>query len=89
MCFQGSAVSDTVSTPDFKAGAIWYYMTLRYVCRICGEVLEADTEENVVELAQHHFRNQHGMDDSIDTDQPNLLENRDEIRKNVEEVDQE
>ena len=62
-------------------------MTLRYTCKICGEVMEADTEENVVELAHLHFRNQHGMQRESDVEPPAIDVEDDEIIEDIEEKD--
>lgn len=59
----------------------------RFTCEICGRQIEAWEKDEVVELVQHHLQFDHGMMNSQDTKTPNLLEEEDEIRQRLEEVD--
>lgn len=59
----------------------------RFICDICGRQLDAEEEDEVVELTQRHLQVDHGMDDSQDTKEPNLLQEEDKIRERIEELE--
>ena len=59
----------------------------RYICDVCGNKIDGKTVESVVETAQNHLVNVHGLDDVSDVDQPSLAEQEDVLRERTKEIE--
>ncbi len=60
-------------------------MVYRYTCGLCGEVIESDTVDHVVSLAQRHFTNDHGLQHETDVEPTGIEMDEEAIREEVKE----
>ena len=59
----------------------------RYTCDICGSEIDGDSVESVVDTAQSHLVNVHGLDDTSDITEPSLARQEEKLRERVKELD--
>ncbi len=59
----------------------------RYVCRLCGEVIEADSEKGIIRVAQMHYANQHGLQHETDVEPAGIEVDEQAIKERIEEID--
>lgn len=59
----------------------------RYVCRLCGEVIESDEKEGLVITAQMHYSNQHGLQHDTDVEPTGIEMDEQAIKERIEEIE--
>lgn len=58
---------------------------VKYTCDICGREMEADDEDNLVQRAQHHLKNDHALMRERDVSNPNIAYKEEELKERFEE----
>lgn len=59
----------------------------RYICDICGNEIDGKSVDGVVETAQNHLVNVHGLQDSEDVTPPTLAQNEELLRERTFEIE--
>lgn len=60
-------------------------MGYRYTCSICGEVLEGDSEDGLVDAAQQHYVSDHSLQHETDVEPSGVEKDEEAIREDIEE----
>lgn len=57
---------------------------VKYTCDICGREMEADDEENLLQRAKHHLKNDHNLNRESDVTNPNIAYRDEELKQRFE-----
>lgn len=60
--------------------------SFRYICRLCGDVIESKTEDGIVNVAQAHYANQHGLQHGTDVEPTGIEVDVQAIKERIEEI---
>lgn len=62
-------------------------MAYRYVCQLCGDVIEDDTRDHVVTIVQRHYTDTHGLQHETDVKTSGIELDEKKIRSRIEEIE--
>lgn len=62
----------------------------RYTCDICGIEVDGETENGVVQAAQHHLQTDHNLqkEEGEDVTKPNIAYEEEELKERIEELEE-
>jgi len=74
------------SKSELLIGELYLLFIYRYICDICGDEIDGETVNGLVETAQNHLVNVHGLQDSEDVAPTNLVQNEELLKERTFEV---